>query len=277
MKIAIADVAVRDRFRKDMGDLNALADSIAQQGLLQPIGVTEDRVLVFGERRLVACRDILGLVEIDARIVSVTSIVEGEYAENEIRKDFTVSERVAIGRAVETAIGDRRGTNQHSTDEERKNFYTPQNRTSEVAAKKAGFGSHTTYEAAKRVIERAVPGLVDALDRGDVSVAAALVASVQEPEEQKRFVSVSKAEQRKAVRDWREFQKPNKPQMPEWEEIETVALAFRQIADRSIAPARLVAKALPASLIEMKEHGRKVRGYLDAIERANLNDEARAS
>lgn len=90
-----------------MGDLQALADSIAKQGLLQPIGITENKVLVFGERRLLACRDVLGLREIEARTVNVTSIVEGERDENEVRKDFTSSERVAIGRAIESQIGNR--------------------------------------------------------------------------------------------------------------------------------------------------------------------------
>src|SRR6516225_7565316 len=43
-------IRVGERHRKDMGDLDALASSVAQEGLLQPIGVTEDNTLVFGER-----------------------------------------------------------------------------------------------------------------------------------------------------------------------------------------------------------------------------------
>jgi ParB family chromosome partitioning protein len=71
-------VVLGKRHRKDHGDLAQLADSIAEQGLLQPIGITEDFELVFGERRLLACRDILGLAEIEARVVNVTSLVEGD-------------------------------------------------------------------------------------------------------------------------------------------------------------------------------------------------------
>jgi ParB family chromosome partitioning protein len=41
--------------------------------------------------------------------VDVSSILAGEYAENEVRKDFTPSERVAIARAIERQIGNRRG------------------------------------------------------------------------------------------------------------------------------------------------------------------------
>ena len=73
----ITDIKIGKRHRRDMGDLKGLADSIATVGLLQPIGVTETNELVFGERRLRACRDILKLRNIPARTVSVSSIVAG--------------------------------------------------------------------------------------------------------------------------------------------------------------------------------------------------------
>jgi ParB-like chromosome segregation protein Spo0J len=97
-----------------------LADSIRQEGLLQPIGVTDRLELVFGERRIRAVRDILKKRTILARIVSVSSILAGEYHENEIRKDYTPSERVAIARAIERQIGNRRG---QRTDTERVQFF----------------------------------------------------------------------------------------------------------------------------------------------------------
>src|SRR5215471_4253152 len=97
------------RYRRDMGDLEALATSIATEGLLQPIGVTEDRLLVFGQRRLWAVRDLLRRPTITARIVNLSSLLACEYAENEIRKNFTPSERVEIGKALEARLGERRG------------------------------------------------------------------------------------------------------------------------------------------------------------------------
>ena len=86
-ELKITDIKVGNRHRKEMGSLTSLADSIRQEGLLQPIGVTEKLELVFGERRLRATRDILKKKTILARIVDVSSIIAGEYAENEIRKD----------------------------------------------------------------------------------------------------------------------------------------------------------------------------------------------
>jgi ParB family chromosome partitioning protein len=51
----IADIVVGRRHRKDMGDIEGLARSIADLGLLQPIVVSEEGLLLAGERRLRAC------------------------------------------------------------------------------------------------------------------------------------------------------------------------------------------------------------------------------
>ena len=51
MKINCKDVIVRNRYRKDFGDLDELMESIKSLGLLQSIGITKDNVLVFGQRR----------------------------------------------------------------------------------------------------------------------------------------------------------------------------------------------------------------------------------
>src|SRR5690348_15319567 len=135
-EIKIKDIKVGSRHRRDMGDLTTLADSIRQEGMLQPIGVTDRLDLVFGERRIRAMRDILKKKTILARIVDVSSIIAGEYAENEIRKDFTPSERVAIAKAIERQVGNRRGQRvQHFAQVE------PGQKTRDAAAERAGFGN----------------------------------------------------------------------------------------------------------------------------------------
>jgi ParB family chromosome partitioning protein len=83
-----------------MGDIDALAKSIDELGLLQPIVISENYDLIAGQRRLEACKS-LGWSEISVTIVNLQDIVKGEYAENAFRKEFTVSEMVAIKRAVE--------------------------------------------------------------------------------------------------------------------------------------------------------------------------------
>ena len=106
--IKVSEILIKNRFRKDYGDIESLAKSIQELGLLQPIGVSQDNVLIFGERRILAIKS-LGWEYIPAIAFSFEDILSGEYAENEIRKDFTISERLAIGKAMEEELGKRNG------------------------------------------------------------------------------------------------------------------------------------------------------------------------
>ncbi|MDP6525142.1 MAG: ParB N-terminal domain-containing protein [Kiritimatiellia bacterium] len=58
VEMAIDDVIVKDRPRKDDGDLGTLEASIQKLGLLCPIIVDANNVLITGGRRLQACRNI---------------------------------------------------------------------------------------------------------------------------------------------------------------------------------------------------------------------------
>jgi ParB/RepB/Spo0J family partition protein len=98
----IADIKVGERHRKEMGDIAALAASIAEAGLLHPVVVSCDGELIAGERRLLAAQQ-LGWTEVPVTVVDLDNIVHGEFAENTERKDFTYTEAVAIKRAIEPA------------------------------------------------------------------------------------------------------------------------------------------------------------------------------
>ena len=168
------------RHRKDMGDLTTLAESIRQEGLLQPIGVTDRLELVFGERRLRAVRDILKKKTILARIVDVTSILAGEYHENEISKDFTPSERVAIAKAIEQQIGNRRGQRRTGNVGQKLQTLTPARRPV-TPPQRAGFGNDETYRQAAKVVESGTPRLIQAMDEGRVSISAASILAAPTP------------------------------------------------------------------------------------------------
>src|SRR6266853_2752643 len=88
------------RHRKDLGDLRALADSIAEVGLLHPIVVTPEGRLIAGQRRLQACR-LLGWSYVPVTIVDLIQAARGEAHENFVRKDLLPSEIVALKRAIE--------------------------------------------------------------------------------------------------------------------------------------------------------------------------------
>jgi ParB-like chromosome segregation protein Spo0J len=204
IEIPCDQIRIGERHRKDMGDLEVLAASIATEGLLQPVGITEENLLVFGERRLRAVRDVLKQATIAARIVRVSSILAGEYAENEIRKNFTPSERVAIGKAIEAEIGSRQGLRTDQGLVGNCAQVASGVKTREIAAAKAGFDSPRTYERAKKVVEKAVDEVLAQMDSGDLSISAAAVIAEQPLEAQREIVQMPAAVRRQIVRQLRE-------------------------------------------------------------------------
>jgi ParB family chromosome partitioning protein len=212
VEVPCEQIRIGERHRKEMGDLEGLAESIAREGLLQPIGLTEDYRLVFGQRRLLAVRDILKWPTIAARLVNVSSILAGEYAENEIRKNFTPCERVAIGKAIEAEIGKRQGQRTDKKLPPDLAEVAPGVETRELAAKRAGFGSHSIYEQAKRVVEKAVDEVVAQMDAGDLSISAAAVIAGQPPERQREIAQLPKEEKKAEVRKLRRQDLPTPTQ-----------------------------------------------------------------
>jgi len=204
IEVPCDQIRIGERHRKDMGDLEVLAASIATEGLLQPVGITEENLLVFGERRLRAVRDVLKQATIAARIVRVSSILAGEYAENEIRKNFTPSERVAIGKAIEAEIGSRQGLRTDQGLVGNCAQVASGVKTREIAAAKAGFDSPRTYERAKKVVEKAVDEVLAQMDSGDLSISAAAVIAEQPLEAQREIVQMPAAVRRQIVRQLRE-------------------------------------------------------------------------
>jgi ParB/RepB/Spo0J family partition protein len=99
-RLPIDAIKIGERHRRDLGDIDVLARSIADDGLLHPIVIRPDGQLIAGARRLAACKQ-LGWNDISATVIDLHSVVRGEFAENVHRKDFTLSESVAIKRALE--------------------------------------------------------------------------------------------------------------------------------------------------------------------------------
>lgn len=100
-------IVVGVRHRKDLGDIDSLMRSIEQVGLLQPITITPDGVLVCGRRRLEAVRR-LGWrtlkVWVRSRISDELSHVLAQQAENEERKPLTQLEAAGLFREIKLLI-----------------------------------------------------------------------------------------------------------------------------------------------------------------------------
>jgi hypothetical protein len=165
----IADIKIGNRYRVDLGDLNPLIKSIKRLGLLQPIAADINKNLIFGLRRLHACR-LAGLEKIECRILNTDHLLEMENDENDddLRKSFTISEKVAIAKALKEKVGDQRETREkqphvanlpHASGE----------RSRDIIAEKSGLGSATTMRNATTVVDQGPPELKEAMDAGTVS------------------------------------------------------------------------------------------------------------
>jgi 16S rRNA G966 N2-methylase RsmD len=93
--VKLQDIKIGPRFRKDLGNIDSLAKSIKELGLLQPIVITEYNELICGRRRIAAVAK-LEQSEISAIIAEKTIASDAEAAENIIRKNFTNSEIAEI-------------------------------------------------------------------------------------------------------------------------------------------------------------------------------------
>ena len=163
----ISSIVIGQRARKDLGDISSLAESIKTHDMLHPVVLTKDLLLVAGFRRIKAA-EMLGMEEVPVRIVDVADLLGAERDENEVRKDFTPTEAIAIGRLIEeqerpkiAAEGIEKIRRAAVDREARKRGeqppfkYVPSAAATEAAVAAAVGMSQTTYYRAKKVIATA--------------------------------------------------------------------------------------------------------------------------
>jgi ParB-like chromosome segregation protein Spo0J len=155
--------------------------------------------LIYGGRRVRACSIELGWKTIPAVVLSLKSVLRGQHDENEFRKQFTPSERAAIAQAIEEELGNRQTQGRPKKVSANAETY-PKGNTVDLAAKRAGFSSAETYERAKTVTEKGSPELVEAMDKGTVSISAAAAIASQPKQEQTRIIGLDKEEREAVVR-----------------------------------------------------------------------------
>jgi len=102
VKVLIKNIIVNKRIRKDLGDIEALADSFRCYGQITPILINKKNVLIAGGRRLEAAK-LLGWQSINAEIIDRTGELEQlelELEENKYRKDFNDEEVAEAARKI---------------------------------------------------------------------------------------------------------------------------------------------------------------------------------
>lgn len=106
---SVDSIRVGSRHRVDLGDIDALADSITRQGLLQPITVTPEGVLVCGARRLAALRQ-LGIrtinVWVRAGVSDRLTQLLAEQDENALHKPLSPTEAAALYRECKALLAE---------------------------------------------------------------------------------------------------------------------------------------------------------------------------
>lgn len=167
MLIDIDKIVVGDRIRKDFGDIQELAEDIKQNTLLNALVVTPNGegtyLLIAGERRLRACKS-LGYKAVTVNVVAAEDAEQAlrmEISENECRKDFSMTERLAYAEKLQTikaAEAKQRMVAAHTVG-------TPNSaelgETRDVVAKAIGMG-HETFRQARVIADNA-----DLLDPAD--------------------------------------------------------------------------------------------------------------
>jgi len=208
--------------------------------------------------------ELMGEKEIPARILNVPSLLEAEFAENELRKDFTPTERVAIAKAIEEEIGNRQGKR---TDLEltvnRREVIRHKSETKAIAAEKAGFGSEVTYRRAKAVVRDGVPELQEAMDDGSLTISAAFEISKLPEEEQVQILAEGPESAKQRAKEVRKSKskkeatpKEDKPEKPK---VNPDALK------EGIFPAHIVAHQVKSMIDKIAWRDPKAVASLDII------------
>ncbi|MDD5531143.1 MAG: ParB N-terminal domain-containing protein [bacterium] len=176
-KVKIKDIKIGKRIRKDYGNIKKLADDINKNGLIVPITINPDIVLISGERRIMAAKE-LGWTEIEAYIKTIRDYehqINCEIAENEKRKDFTPSERVEYGRELEVIEQLKAKERQLSGEKiPLGSIETKVNKgkVDEVVGAKVGM-SGTSYYRAKKVIDSGDKEVIEQMDNGKIGIITA--------------------------------------------------------------------------------------------------------
>ena len=105
----VESITVGVRHRKDLGDLGPLAESIRRYGLLQPITITPDGLLVCGVRRLAAIKQ-LGWRTVNVWVRSGLSDRLGqllaEQDDNMLHKPYTQLEAAGLYREIKQVMAE---------------------------------------------------------------------------------------------------------------------------------------------------------------------------
>ncbi|QUL57529.1 ParB N-terminal domain-containing protein [Paenibacillus tritici] len=215
MLIDINKIKVTDRIRQDFSGIEELAQDIEQNGLINPIVITSDYQLIAGERRLRAHQH-LGRQEVEVNVMDVRDYahhLQLEISENEHRRDFTFSERIAYGKKVEEL--ERIKAKERMTAPGKENLPEGEKgQVRDIVADQAGFGSGRNYDKAKFIAENATTEIIEQLDAGMISTHKAFVQTRERMELAEREAAEANARAEAAEREKEDLRKQYSDAIP---------------------------------------------------------------
>lgn len=161
--VDIDNIVVEKRIRDDAGNVTELSHDIQENGLINPPLVTKDLKLIAGFRRLTALKQ-LGCKQIEVRIMDVKDALHElklEISENEVRKNFTFSERMKYAKLLKEEYATAMKNNGGSND--------PKGRMRDVIANEVDLSS-TTLGRAEYIYNHASDDIIKALDDNELSI-----------------------------------------------------------------------------------------------------------
>ncbi|MCC9053516.1 ParB N-terminal domain-containing protein [Microbacterium sp. F2E] len=146
------------RHRQDMGDMNALVASIERDGMLQPITIAPNGMLICGARRLLAVRT-LGWKTVKVWVRSGISTRLGELLaeqdDNLLHKPLTSTEELALYRELKELMGEDAARRQEASRFTTKSENPRSHGGAESAPPSGETAGRTRAQAAQMVTGRA--------------------------------------------------------------------------------------------------------------------------
>lgn len=154
LDLGIDEIVIKARVRKDLGDINQLALSIDEIGLLHPVVVYRDTStlqhhLLAGRRRIAAFVK-LGRMKIPTTVLNLEDVLKAELHENSVRKDFTFSEMRQIMKEMKPIL-DKEGLERKAEGGRGANLaHVDKGKTRDKLASLMGV-SHGTYDKIEEI------------------------------------------------------------------------------------------------------------------------------
>lgn len=230
-----------------------LVDDVRKNGVREPLWMYQNQILD-GRNRYRAAKE--AGVKCELRTYDGDDPVGFVVSLNLHRRHLTESQRAMVAaKLANMGLGDNKGA--HRPSEGSANLQTLPGQVSQSDAAKLLNVSTRTVAAAAKVKDEAIPELVEAVERGEVSVSAAAAVATLAPEHQKEIIQSGKhAVQEKA----KEIRQKPKPQLASAQPVATEHVLFL------ITQMDVIARHLERNGMDVES---MVARFLDEVDQGN--------